>query len=391
MTGRERFLKVMDGEKVDRVPVTLFIQGQGHFISQMYPEVDPWDFETIQTKVIEIQRQIGVDPFVRMLFFDQDEPMLLTMGGLNIYCESDNWEVTTKEIHKGDTLIKKSTIRTPEGTLTQDFSINTIREGTLMYACTEKPIKNMRDLEIASKYEPPISDSVKKKMKKIVSNLKKVMGEDGLIGAWTPGGLFNNISTLIDHTELYSLFITDYAFYKGLMEFAMKRVSDVTSAMEASGIDAFCIGGNVAGGFLGARFFEEYVLPFEKEYIAFCQRNGIPVIYHNCGELMNLVGSYKQLGCKVVEPFSPAPLGDGDLVKAHEIVNQAYTITGGVDQVNVLKNGTVDLVKEVTERTIQQGKLIERFILQSADFLEYGTPLENLQAYCDTAMSFANY
>jgi len=35
------------------VPVTLFIVDQGHCINQVYPDVDPWDFETLQLKVIE--------------------------------------------------------------------------------------------------------------------------------------------------------------------------------------------------------------------------------------------------------------------------------------------------------------------------------------------------
>ena len=41
MTSRERFLKVINGETPDRVPVTLFMADQGHFINQVYPDVDP--------------------------------------------------------------------------------------------------------------------------------------------------------------------------------------------------------------------------------------------------------------------------------------------------------------------------------------------------------------
>ena len=74
-----------------------------------------------------------------------------------------------------------------------------------------------------------------------------------------------------------------------------------------------------------------------------------------------------------------------------EIVNGDYVMVGGVDQVNVLQNGTVDEIKRITEQTIKVGKPGGKFILQSADFLEYGTPLENIQAYKDTAMQFAGY
>ncbi len=43
MTGRERFEAVFRGEIPDRVPVTLFIQDQGHFLEQMRPDADPHD------------------------------------------------------------------------------------------------------------------------------------------------------------------------------------------------------------------------------------------------------------------------------------------------------------------------------------------------------------
>ena len=82
MTARERFLRVLAGEMPDRVPVTLFIVDQGHFLNQMYPDVDPWDFEALQLKVIELQRQLGVDVFVRVLF-GLNDPLSIHMGGLN--------------------------------------------------------------------------------------------------------------------------------------------------------------------------------------------------------------------------------------------------------------------------------------------------------------------
>jgi hypothetical protein len=66
-------------------------------------------------------------------------------------------------------------------------------------------------------------------------------------------------------------------------------------------------------------------------------------------------------------------------------------MVGGVDQVNVLQNGTVEEVKRVTEKTIKAGKPGGKFILQSADFLEYGTPIENIEAYVETALKFADY
>ena len=57
----------------------------------------------------------------------------------------------------------------------------------------------------------------------------------------------------------------------------------------------------------------------------------------------------------------------------------------------MLQKGAVDDVKRATAAAIQTGKPGGRFILQPVDFLEYGTPLENIEAYVNTALEFAGY
>ena len=73
-------------------------------------------------------------------------------------------------------------------------------------------------------------------------------------------------------------------------------------------------------------------------------------------------------------------------------MNGAYVMLSGVDQVNLLQKGTVDDVKRITEKQMKAGKAAGRgFIMQNVDFLEYGTPIENVEAYVKTAREFCNY
>ena len=51
----------------------------------------------------------------------------------------------------------------------------------------------------------------------------------------------------------------------------------------------------------------------------------------------------------------------------------------------------MEQVKRVTEETIKAGKPGGKFLMQPVDFLEYGTPLENVEAYVKTAMEHAAY
>jgi uroporphyrinogen decarboxylase len=390
MTSRERFLAVIQGQMPDRVPVTLFICDGGHFINQLYPSIDPWDFERQQLSVIEAQRQFGADVFVRLLYGVND-PLFIHMGGVNVSAETENWEVKTKEIAHGNTRIGRSTVRTPAGTLTQDFSTTEVRPGTFVFACTKKPVQCEADLEIAMRYEPRMPAAWKEQVKQRVARIRTALGDSGILGTWTPHGPFNNASLLVDHDVLYSLFRVDFPFYEKLMNFAMERILDYTAAIDEAGPDVHCVGGNVPGGFIGRANYDRYVLPFERKYIEFVQRNGRPAMYHNCGQIMALVESYKALGARMVEPFSPPPLGDADLRKVKAQVNGAYVIVSGIDQVNVLQGGTVEQVRKATQEAMEAGKPGGGFIMQPVDFLEYGTPVENVEAYVRTASEHAQY
>ena len=390
MTPRERFLKVFRGEMPDRMPVTLHLFDHARFVTKVYPEVDPLDFSTINLKSIELTKELGADVFARMLY-DAHDPITIFMGGLDVDQQTENWEVHTEEIQEGSTLIKRSTIKTPEGELTQDYSINKLPDGQEMHACTKKPIKTPEDLEIAIKYEPRIKSSFKDQLLPKVQRLQEAIGDDGILGVWLPGGPFSTASLMYDLTELYILYHTDYPFYERLITFAEERILDYAAAMKSVGADVLIVGGNVPGGFLGPEVYEKYILPFEKKYIDFCQGGGTPAMYHNCGQVMPLLESYKKLGVRSVEPFTPPPGGDTDLPKAKEIVDGEYIMVGGVDKLELLLKGTVDDVRQEVEKIVQAVKPGGNHILQNADSLEYATPVENVKACVETAIEHAWY
>lgn len=391
MTGRERLLTALNGGIPDKMPVTLFIQSQGHFITQLAPEIDPWDFDRLQKRIIDYQRSLGVDVHVRMLFFNPHEPVFAFCNLLNVDQQTPCWQIETRLEEKGNTKVYHHTITTPEGVLTQTFCVNEERPGIFMYGSNEPPIKCDEDLRIAMKYEPPYSQTTREKIRKNVQIIKDYVGDDGIVSAWSSATLFNNCTGLIDQTELYGLFLEDPDFYEDLMAFAKKRVNDFNDCLLDAGVDAICFSGNAAGGFVGNPCFERYILPHEAECVAYAQRKGTPVIYHNCGRVMELIPSYKKMGVKNVEPFSPHPLGNGDLDSLCQQLDGEFSVTSGVDQVNVIQHGTLEDVRKATLSALEKGKKFPSFILQNVDFLEFGTPLENVAEYARVALANREY
>jgi len=391
MDSRSRILKTVRGEIPDRVPVCLFIHDEGNFLKQVIPDLDLDNPKECKQRLIALQRGYGVDLFIRLLhgIF----PNWIIYGGVNTEQQTENWEVKTKETRSAYSVLLQTEIHTPDGNLDQEFTVSESSEapGTYWYACTKKPIKKPEDLDILIKYEPPMLASFPDHVKSIVPKVKEHVGNDGIVSVWVPGAAFNHASLLIELNEIYGLFLIDFPFYGKLLHYCIQRTFPFLKALAASGIDMFCMGGNVPGGFLGAENYEMYVLPFEKKYIGNVKRLGVMTLYHNCGEIMALAESYKKLETDIVEPFAPPPLGDGNLVEAKRISDGRYTIVGNVDQVNVLKKGTLEDVRRVTKETVEVGKQGGRFILQTADYLEYGTPVDHVKAFVETGLKYGSY
>lgn len=183
MTGRERLLIALNGKPTDRVPVTLFIQSQGHFVRQLAPNIGPWDFISYQKAIVDYQRSFGVDVHIRRLFFDSKNPIFTAMYMLNFSVTTPEWQVKEEVVQREETKELHHTITTPEGVITQVFAINEGRSGIFMYSYLEPPIKSPEDTEIAMKYEPDISDETKESMKNYVKTLKDYIGDDCIISA----------------------------------------------------------------------------------------------------------------------------------------------------------------------------------------------------------------
>jgi len=151
MTSRERILQVLKGKIPDRVPVTLFIMDEGHFLNQIYPGIGTKDITGNKLKVIDLQRKFGADIHIRM--WGGCVPLWLMMGGFNTDSNTKNWKVESIEKTRGKSRVTESKVTTPKGELFQEFTISEFVKGTLNYACTKKPVKSIKDIDILEKYK----------------------------------------------------------------------------------------------------------------------------------------------------------------------------------------------------------------------------------------------
>jgi uroporphyrinogen-III decarboxylase len=220
----------------------------------------------------------------------------------------------------------------------------------------------------------------------------KLIGDLGISCPWGTGGVFNAAAALRDISQLCVDPYEDENFYREFMRF-------LTSILEKdyellSETEHECIGmqGNMANGSLvGSEFFRKYIQPYETRLIKAVKSGGKSVLYHNCGPARNLYENYKEMGMTVCETLSPPPQGDNNFAEAKEILGKYMALSGNLDQILFLKKAGPEEVRAATENLIGIGKPGGKYLFATSDYLEPNTPLENVKAMIETAISCGKY
>jgi uroporphyrinogen decarboxylase len=380
MTGRERILTVLKGEIPDRVPVGLFVQEE--YLGWFFPEKQQVDRVM---DAVECARILGFDLLTRDRKFEVPHFMKKSFG---------NWEVNKKVKKDKDNLYLVTEITTPDGVLKQ-VEAGPCEERTVSgmhFSTVEYLIKNERDFEIFNKFVPRIDSETISEMKKWAAFSRELIGELGISAPWGWGGVFNQAATYRNVQELLMDAYLNQEFYQVYMEKMTELI--VESNIALADTDFKCIGiqGNIANaGMVGAEFFDKYILPYEKELAKAIQDAGKFSLYHNCGKAKVLQESYVKMGLDMWETVAAPPQGDNDLKEAKKLIGDSITLSGNLDQVNFLKKAALGEIEEEVTRIMNIGKQGGRYIFAASDFLEKGTPLENVKKVIEVAKREGHY
>jgi len=374
MTGRERILTVLKGEIPDRVPVGLFVQEE--YLGWFFPEKEQVD-RVIDA--VECARILGFDLLTRDRKFEVPHFMKKSFG---------NWEVNEKVKKDKGNLYRATEITTPDGVLKQ-VEAGPYEERTVSgvhFSTVEYLIENERDLEIFNKFVPRIDSETISEMKERAAFSRELIGELGISAPWGWGGVFNQAATYRNVQELLMDAYLNQEFYQAYMEKMTELMVESNNALADTDFQCIGIQGNIANaGMVGAVFFDKYILPYEKELAKAIQDAGKFTLYHNCGKARVLQESYVKMGLDMWETVAAPPQGDNDLKEAKELIGDSITLSGNLDQVNFLKKAALEEIEEEVTRIMHIGKQGGRYIFAASDFLEKGTPLENVKKVIEVA------
>ena len=380
MTSKERLLTVLGGGIPDRVPVSPFVQDE--YLSYFYPDRKQVDrvFDAV-----ELSRELGFDLIAKPRSFEHPHVLRKSFP---------NWELhEEREVRDGKVYVKRS-IETPNRTITQvQAGPDAGAASAGVHLSTQEYfLKDREDIEAFIEHMPAIDAATIDEMRSVTATWMEALGEDGIAAPWGWCGVFNMVSEYRSIESLVMDVHDDPDLYHALMDKLATEMAVYNTHLAQTELDSIGIQGNVANGTMfGSAWFADHVEPYEQKVLDAIHAEDVFTIYHNCGNATGLYENYRRMGFTVWETVTGPPFGDNSLADAKAFFGDSMCLLGNLDQIEFLKTATPDEVADRTRRVMATGMPGGHYIFSTSDFLEKGTPIENVRAMIAAAKEGGNY
>lgn len=380
MTSRERLLCMLRGDIPDRVPVAPFVQDE--YLSFYYSKKKTVD-RVVDAK--ELADEFDFDLMAKPRAFEQP----------HFFRKSyPNWEIRRSKRRTPGYLYDVLEIVTPRGVLTQEeVGPDTGAASSGIHKATSKHfLDSEKAIEMFFEFLPPIGAEAVEETQTMAVRWRQVMGERGVLAPWGWASVFNFACQLRGIEDVMMAPYEDEDSYRQFMDVLSDTMAEHVNALASTEVECVGIQGNMANGaVMSPDFFGRFVQPYEQKLIEAIHNRGKFSVYHNCGFARILYPNYREMGMTLWETVSAPPQGDNDLAESKVEVGNQICLLGNLDQVSFLKTATPAEVAERTKDIVRIGKPGGRFIFSTSDFLEKGTPRENIITMINAAKESGRY
>ena len=360
MTSKERMLCALHGGKPDRVPVTVH---QWH----------PYHLNTYMG---------GMDQIEAFRYFGMDAAV--TDNSLFYYKPTPDWKDQILSVKTVDGITtQEHEVITPGGKLHYVLSSNA---QTGWYA--EHMIKNPEDIYLFRDYYPRMAID-----RDAAGKLYDRLGDDGILRACVPdfqGGCFQATHMLCGTEEMiYACYDEPDWVHEFLEILVQRRLEFICEEMRHVKFDLVENGGGGASDtVISPNMHREFCLPYDKRVHDALPSSGMPVVYHTCGGMINLLDIIPENGCDASETLSPPSIG-GNLQKEQrryvkETLGSKVSLIGGMDQFNLLTTGTREEIETEVQDLFETFGAGGGYMMSACDHF-FDIPLENMRIYAEAA------
>lgn len=295
-TSRERILRAIYHEPVDRVPVTPFGLGR-----------------------LDLN-----DPFTQEFLVATDPFLAVGIGG-NVFSGKRFAEYVETRPVENEVFW---TIRTPRSKLTRRYRRTHLTGYTLEFPC-----KNAQDLldYLSIPFEPAEPDVTHYRA------MEHRYGNEGLVIAGIPNAVCFPAEVM--SPEDFSLLWADEPdVFRDVVDLCQERLLEFVEKACRQGVRAFrIIGAEYVTEQLGPAAFEALCVRQDAELCDLIHRyNGI-AYYHCHGDCDRYLETFADLGIDVLDPLEVPPYGDVDLRSAIRRIGKRVCLVGGLDDMEVLE------------------------------------------------------
>ena len=380
MTSRERLLTTLRGDLADRVPVAPFVQEE--YLSFYYPDRKSVDRVVDAT---ELANELDFDLMAKHRALEAPHWFRRSRPG---------WELRRSSETSGGFERRRLEIFTPNRTFLQESARPYTGAGSAggSFTPTKHLLAGREEIEAFFSIAPSLDDKDRREIRETVQLWKRILGDRGVLAPWGFAGVFNFCAELIGMDNLYVAPYEDEALYGYLMSQVTTAACEYNRTLVEAGADCVGLQGHMAGGrTTGPVFFREFVLSYEKKLLDAIHGAGGFSVYHNCGFAKSLYDNYRELGMTVWETVSEPPRGDNRLAEAKQLLGDRICLLGNLDQVDFLKRASPAEVDARTREVVRTGMPGGRYIFSTSDYLEVGTPRENVVAMIAAAKEEGRY
>jgi MtaA/CmuA family methyltransferase len=204
-----------------------------------------------------------------------------------------------------------------------------------------------------------------------VELLRRRVGGDLLVEGWVEGPCAES-ADLRGINRLMLDFSDDPAFVRDLFDFVVEGAIRFAAAQIEAGADIIGVG-DAAASLVGPRIYKEFVWPSEKKLVDAIHARGGRVRLHICGNTRRSFGAMGNLECDMVDVDFPVPME-----QARAQTGPLQTLVGNLDPVRDVRNGSPFAITQSLDALRQQAG--ERWIVAAGCEIVRDTPHENLHA-----------
>jgi uroporphyrinogen decarboxylase len=218
-------------------------------------------------------------------------------------------------------------------------------------------------------------------VKEALRRTKAKIGDQYVV-TMTAWGPFTNAARLFGEEIMMKATYKQPALVEKILDFATELIIHLYEPIVDDGtLEVISLADPTASGDLvSKKQFERFALPYLNKFMDWSKSKNVHTLLHICGDTTDRLDLFSGIGASCISVDHKT-----DIAKAKEILYGKRCFTGNVNPVEVMLQGSVDLVESTCRRIVASAGTDGAFALMPGCDIPPNVPYENIQKFIQVA------